>query len=415
MNTATELSRPGLSPTVPMPRRRAVALASDPVDDTISDGASCAIWRISVAPEFWSAAVLTCVGSADVFDLIQIGAVAFRLHRIAGHEAQRSGVDAIAQPAAIARTVGEDMAQVAVAMLRTHFGAHHAVAAIVQFLDIGGLDRLGEARPTTMRFIFVGRGEQRFARDDIDVDARGLVAEIFARTGAFCPAFLRHIILFGPKRRLSVGGREATVDGQVHTGNIVRILARQKGDGPGDVGRLRAAADRDALLEFRDEVGLVLHAFGQRGIGERRVDRIHAHAGLRFVHRQCTGEVGDRTLGRAIEAVVPVAAKTRHRRDVDDAALGRAQMRDRGAAHLDDAVQVGFDHLGKGAEIAFVELAEMIDTGVVDQHVDAVEAADGKVDQRLAIGHATDVHLQRLDCIAQLRGEALEARRVLVA
>ena len=57
----------------------------------------------------------------------------------------------------------------------------------------------------------------------------------------------------------------------------------------------------------------------------------------------------------------------------------------------------------------------MIDTGVVDQHVDAVEAADGKVDQRLAIGHATDVDLQRLDCIAQLRGEALEARRVLVA
>ena len=58
MNTATELSSPGLSPTVPMPRSRAVALASDPVDDTISDGASCAIWRMSVAPEFCSAAVL---------------------------------------------------------------------------------------------------------------------------------------------------------------------------------------------------------------------------------------------------------------------------------------------------------------------------------------------------------------------
>src|SRR3546814_3584057 len=34
------LSRPGLSPTVPMPRMRAEPLASDPVDETSSDGAT---------------------------------------------------------------------------------------------------------------------------------------------------------------------------------------------------------------------------------------------------------------------------------------------------------------------------------------------------------------------------------------
>ena len=39
-NTGTELSRPGLSPTVPIPRIRAEPLASLPVDETSSDGAS---------------------------------------------------------------------------------------------------------------------------------------------------------------------------------------------------------------------------------------------------------------------------------------------------------------------------------------------------------------------------------------
>jgi hypothetical protein len=50
MNTATELSRPGLSPTVPIPRIRGEAFASVPVEETSSDGASWLSWRMSVAP-----------------------------------------------------------------------------------------------------------------------------------------------------------------------------------------------------------------------------------------------------------------------------------------------------------------------------------------------------------------------------
>ena len=59
MNTATELSRPGLSPTVPIPRIRAEPLASEPVDDTSSDGASWLSWRMSLAPEFCSVSAET--------------------------------------------------------------------------------------------------------------------------------------------------------------------------------------------------------------------------------------------------------------------------------------------------------------------------------------------------------------------
>ena len=68
MNTATELSRPGLSPTVPMPRIRADALASDPVDDTSSDGASWFNVRMSLAPLFCIACALTAdtaIGTSD--------------------------------------------------------------------------------------------------------------------------------------------------------------------------------------------------------------------------------------------------------------------------------------------------------------------------------------------------------------
>ena len=59
MNTATELSRPGLSPTVPMPRMRGDALASLPVEDTSSDGASCVNPRMSLAPELASDCAVT--------------------------------------------------------------------------------------------------------------------------------------------------------------------------------------------------------------------------------------------------------------------------------------------------------------------------------------------------------------------
>ena len=64
MNTATELSRPGLSPTVPMPRIRAEPFASVPVEETSSDGASWLSWRMSLAPEFFISVGADC-GDGD--------------------------------------------------------------------------------------------------------------------------------------------------------------------------------------------------------------------------------------------------------------------------------------------------------------------------------------------------------------
>jgi len=69
MKMPTEPSRPGLSPTVPMPRMRATAAPpSDEVEETISDGATCSSWRMSVAPvlrRFSAVTALTAIGTSD--------------------------------------------------------------------------------------------------------------------------------------------------------------------------------------------------------------------------------------------------------------------------------------------------------------------------------------------------------------
>ena len=118
-----------------------------------------------------------------------------------GDEAQRSGVDAIAQAAAIARAIVEDVAEMAVAVGRADLGADHAVRDVAQFVDIGRLDRLREARPAAADFKLVGRGKQRLARDDIDIDAGLLVMQIFAGARALGAALLGDAVLFRRQRR----------------------------------------------------------------------------------------------------------------------------------------------------------------------------------------------------------------------
>ncbi len=57
-----------MSPTVPMPRIRAEPFASEPVDETSSDGATWFSWRMSFAPLFCSVSALTAeiaTGTSD--------------------------------------------------------------------------------------------------------------------------------------------------------------------------------------------------------------------------------------------------------------------------------------------------------------------------------------------------------------
>src|SRR5262249_11437405 len=133
--------------------------------------------------------------SSDILHLVEIGAVALRRHPVARDEAKRSRVDAITQAPAILRPVIEDMAEMAVAECRAHLGADHAVGPVAQLLDVGRLDRLREAGPAAAGFVLVRRREERFAGDDIDIDARLLVIEERASPGALGAALLGDAVL----------------------------------------------------------------------------------------------------------------------------------------------------------------------------------------------------------------------------
>lgn len=77
-----------------------------------------------------------------VLHLIEIGRVPFRSHCVAMDEAQRGrGVDAVAQTTAVAQTVEENVAEMAVRMGGTHLGADHIDGSRrVPFADVRVLD-----------------------------------------------------------------------------------------------------------------------------------------------------------------------------------------------------------------------------------------------------------------------------------
>ena len=84
--------------------------------------------------------------------------------------------------------------------------------------------------------------------------------------------------------------------------------------------------------------------------------------------------------------------------DVDDvAAAALAQVRHRRVAGVEDAGQVGVDHLGplRGRHVG--DVGEDADAGVVDQDVEAAEPRDGGGDRALDLVVAAHVGPQRLD------------------
>jgi hypothetical protein len=111
MNTATELSRPGLSPTVPMPRIRAEPLASLPVEETSSEGASWFSCRMSVAPEFCSDCAVTAdtaIGTLDsgLARRVAVMMISPRLTSLSSGVGAAVPVSACTAPAAVGLSTG---------------------------------------------------------------------------------------------------------------------------------------------------------------------------------------------------------------------------------------------------------------------------------------------------------------------
>src|SRR3990167_3828028 len=136
---------------------------------------------------------------SGLLDLIEIFAISFALHLVARNEAKRRGVNAVAQTSAIGGTVREYMTEMTVGVHRSDFRPHHTVRAVAQLVHICCNDGLGEAGPARTRVEFVGRGEQRLSRHDIDVDAWFLVVIILPREGPLGARLLGDVALLGSK------------------------------------------------------------------------------------------------------------------------------------------------------------------------------------------------------------------------
>ena len=113
------------------------------------------------------------ISSPTLSKKIKILAVAFLLHLLDRHEAQSRGIEAIAHAGRL-WTVVKNVAEVRVALFRADFRALHEESLISFLDDMRRVDRLGETRPAGAALEFVGGREERFAANQVDVNA-GLV------------------------------------------------------------------------------------------------------------------------------------------------------------------------------------------------------------------------------------------------
>lgn len=83
----------------------------------------------------------------------------------------------------------EDVSQMAVTVMGTHFSTHHAVTEVAQVADVV-FHWFAECRPATARIKFVLRREQWLTGDDIHVQSVLKVVVIFSGKRALSGAFL---------------------------------------------------------------------------------------------------------------------------------------------------------------------------------------------------------------------------------
>ena len=106
---------------------------------------------------------------------------------------QRCRIHAVAQ-AGRRRPVVEDVAQVGIAAAAQRLDANHAEAAVLALHDVGGGDRLPEARPAGAGIELGGRVEQGGVAADAAVHAAGMVVVVGAAERAFGTAAAGDVI-----------------------------------------------------------------------------------------------------------------------------------------------------------------------------------------------------------------------------
>ena len=117
----------------------------------------------------------------------------------------------------------------AVRIRRTHFGADHAVGDIAFLFDMVAFERTGEAGPPASAVEFVERREQRFARDDIDVDTRSMAVVEFVLERTLGAALLGHPELLGGEPGEGFRGLAVVGHGDLQGNEDRGLRARRRG------------------------------------------------------------------------------------------------------------------------------------------------------------------------------------------
>jgi hypothetical protein len=83
---------------------------------------------------------------------------------------------------------------------RPHLDPLHEVAAVSPLNKTVRVEGLGEAGPATSAVEFVHRGEKRFPRNNVDVDAGLMIVAILAGERTLRAVLLGNVVLLGAQR-----------------------------------------------------------------------------------------------------------------------------------------------------------------------------------------------------------------------
>jgi hypothetical protein len=136
-----------------------------------------------------------------------------------------------------------------------------------------------------------------------------------------------------------------------------------------------------------------------------------------MVDRQCARQVHNPTLRRVVDGEADIAAKAGDRGGIDDAAAALDQMRQSGAARIENRTERNRDHPFPHLGSDLTDIAESADPGIVHQHVDAVERVHGIGHQRLdfrPFPHIHAPHAQTAERQIEGRGRMLQFREITV-
>ena len=315
-------------------------------------------------------------GERSAFDEGEEVGVAFGGHVGLGDEAERGGVDAVAQTACVGGAVGEDVAQVGAARGRAYFGAVASVGIVVVARDERGVDGGGEGRPPATGVILARGDEEGSAVGDVYVDAGAKFVVVFVDERPLRRAVLRHFPL--------QGGQAAAQLGFVGACGLTRAAG-------GHFAKQRRVDVAIAVGIFVEVVLMI--EFGGIEIDERphfyhhRLRVAARHSGRHGLDYGQVGGVGVVDAGAILRA--PVVALTVEAGGVDAAEVDVEQLRQPHAGvvvdHFDSlgrAGQTGADHLVGRVGDAAVGIAGYALIDAVDQRKEvggAPEAPPGEI------------------------------------